>query len=358
MEIGSDEDESWTGNNNISNNNIIAPEFPVMSTPSTKGRKKTTAAAPSLKAALNREAQRALRERKAKYQLELETKVSELGVQNTALMQTIADLRNKVDVLERKNLNLEQLLQANSRLSTPGIAANNVPTQSSCISCNAERIKAIICMDQIKVLEAHISAISGSLIAPPAQQTGQSNSSNLQQRMQLPISNMLPVSEPPNLFHSNLDSMFGFSNSSSTILPVHHELLLDYMDNSIINWNSLAEITNPETQKTHASNNSVEIRNLTTPPMTSEQLYGPIEVESFKITMKCFDSLRNHQELVDNWFDLFQAQSKVSNSREARRLMVKLNHAGRKMFSVASQEEWPKFNELFSIYHQRNVKHE
>ncbi|KAJ3087082.1 hypothetical protein HK100_008486 [Physocladia obscura] len=473
--------------NNSSNNKRPVTEIPSLPRNhpsdyrlgSTKGRKKTTTEAPSHKAALNREAQRALRERKAKYLSELEMKVSKLELRISRGQNEITALKSEVHVLRSANANLERLLRVptsdnssnrittdnytstsqlidahskiNADVNTDNINTNvnaqsSIPQQSSCLSCNAERIKALICMEQIKALEAHIAALSlplqtsstssirqttpfsASLVHTIHRQILQQNQELKQhqqdhcQQFQQPQQELqlhqqqqfqqLEQEQAPNqqnlqqlhfdqyqqlnqqelqqqksstAVETNFDTLFGFHHSSNSNQRLNQELLLDYMDTSIINWNSLSEFidpTSPPTINNNDSNNSLLVGSnnpnfshnntdfnpnnqnfmatfTTNPPKTSEQLYGPLEIESFKITLKCFNSWRKRPELVDNLFDLFQAQSKVTNVREARRIMVKMNRAGRELCQdLIDDEEADKLNEIIAIYHERNAKHE
>ncbi|KAI9328944.1 hypothetical protein BDR26DRAFT_873324 [Obelidium mucronatum] len=91
---------------------------------------------------------------------------------------------------------------------------------------------------------------------------------------------------------------------------------------------------------------------------TSEQLYGAIEVDSFKITLKSLPSLKNRANLVDAYYDLLVEETKVTKPQAARKLLVKLLQAGRELTNACSILDRVKCLETMSVYHERNANHE
>ncbi|KAJ3121267.1 hypothetical protein HK100_012444 [Physocladia obscura] len=312
-----------------------------------RGRKKTLASAPSHKAALNREAQRALRERKANLIKDLDAQIADLDAANAFYKQTLAaavggSVAKELEDLRRANVDLRQQLQqqtVNSAILPPPAASHD------CLHCSSERIKTIICIDQIKVLEAQIQALT----APPAHPNPTPSVTPSPYQPPLPPSLPLPSSSAAAAAsvaqaqaHASQaqvqvqvqDFIFDFNS-----LLANQEVLLDFMDTNIVDWNS------PPASLSLAG--SVFIPpSAATVAKTSEQLYGPMEVDSFKIILKHSTSLRHHPELVDGLFDLLLAQTRVTNVRDARRILVKINRACFRLLEKIDRVEQSKYNEI------------
>ncbi|KAJ3347598.1 hypothetical protein HDU83_001957 [Entophlyctis luteolus] len=354
---------------------------------SNRGRKRSTREAPSHKAALNREAQRALRERKANYIKNLEAQITELAAANgvLALKQQVSatllsppgstgaqldaslgstpqnELSFQIDTLRQRNRDLElQLADA--------VAASErrSPQSRHCITCNSERMKTMICIDQIKVLEGQVGSLQRQIAALLAQLPDDQNS--LTPRLHAStsassISNKDSTSSGEYIF--DLNSMLA-----------NEEVLLDFMQTPI-DWHSEpAPICADAPQKGNyskprASSSSPlspltmtstigSIGNIATSAAakTSEQLFGPMEVETFRIVLKQVPSLRRRPELVDSLFDLLLAQTKITNVRDARRVLVQINRACFNVLEAIDRADKSKYNELFAIFHERNAKHE
>ncbi|KAJ3347599.1 hypothetical protein HDU83_001958 [Entophlyctis luteolus] len=335
---------------------------------SQRGRKKTDCEAPSHKAALNREAQRALRERKAAYVKSLEDKIAELQAANAALASNSSNgnghscshgqvavptpaasdstppfnqqhqQQQQMSSLGfSQSLELESLRSRNQELELKLLTASSsvnsgVSAQTHCINCNSERMKTAICIDQIKVLENQVRSLQNQIASlkstyPPKPSPALILSHN---HSQLPAS--IP---PPPSFVFDLNSMLA-----------NQEVLLDFMDTAI-DWNFPALAL--------GDSSPVSPVNV---PKPSEELFGPMEVDTFKITLKHCTSLRRCPELVDQLFDMLQAETRVTNVRDARKVLVKINRACFRLLENIDRAEKSRYNELFAIFHERNAKHE
>ncbi|KAJ3346682.1 hypothetical protein HDU83_002804 [Entophlyctis luteolus] len=352
------------------------PEFTPLSTQlagtyrpdSNRGRKRSTREAPSHKAALNREAQRALRERKANYIKSLETQIAELSAINNALLSkqqtptvlspppstgppqdsavdsaTSETLSAEIEALRIRNHDLELQL-ADATTSTKR------QPQLHCITCNSERMKTMICIDQIKVLESQVGSLQRQISTLMAQQQQSSFTPHLLSCSSNSSSNNNSAGE----YIFNLNSMLA-----------NEEVLLDFMYTPI-DWHRQPP---PSSSPPTSGANNMSVSSMSSLPSSSssillpttkssEQLFGPMEVETFRIILKQVTSLRRRPELVDGLFDLLLAQTKVTNVRDARRVLVQINRACFNVLEVIDRAEKSKYNELFAIFHERNAKHE
>ncbi|KAJ3070121.1 hypothetical protein HDU98_006839 [Podochytrium sp. JEL0797] len=219
-----------------------------------RGRKQTTEDAPSHKAALNREAQRNLRLRKQKYLADLEAKVVELtkALEATAQEESLLKRRNKV--LEVENETLRRL--------------SNFPhlqPDAACPSCAAERIKAEVCMEQIYSLEQKVEALQ--LNPPPMR---------LQASPLVADNCLLTIPNDPFMY----DVQSPFSTGSQSVSEAFATPSSDMVDIE----NDDAILVNPATGKIACS----------------EELYGPIEIESSKILLKALSSFKFDPERIDH----------------------------------------------------------
>ncbi|KAJ3030474.1 UNVERIFIED_CONTAM: hypothetical protein HDU68_008890 [Siphonaria sp. JEL0065] len=255
---------------------------------SNRGRKKTTTEAPSRKAALNRDAQRALRERKAAYIKDLETKCAQMAATLSQLQQVnnthtsfpspeLMAAKKDVDLLKRRNLELE--------LENSVLKALQPLPPNACISCHSERAKTKICMDQILSLESAVADLKYSL------------------------------------------SPFSANDS----------FLADLIN---IDGGDMDFLTGWEDVK------------------TSEELFGPIEVESFKITVKALPSFKDAHHLVDSFYQLVQAEASMKNTRDARKLLIQICKVYRELMDKCTILDRMKCAELMAIFHERNANHE
>ncbi|KAI9328945.1 hypothetical protein BDR26DRAFT_873326 [Obelidium mucronatum] len=119
---------------------------------------------------------------------------------------------------------------------------------------------------------------------------------------------------------------------------------------------SLNSSQSPET--TYTANASEMDESVWEDVKSAEQLYGPMEVDSFKITVKSLPSFKYRQDFVDEYFDLIEQEAKVATPREARQLLVKIVKANSKVRKVCSVMDRMKCLELTAIFHERNLKQE
>ncbi|KAJ3106561.1 hypothetical protein HK100_003716 [Physocladia obscura] len=278
------------------------------------GRPRTTQEAPSHRAARNRESQRALRDRKAKYISNLEETATRLADENTSLKATLETAQRSVQEARQEIENLRKLLSINDSSGDSSITANK------CLSCTAERIKSSICMQQVETLEVALNKA-------------------LEFQNQATNSNHTTPTTTANNPAFDINSLLQSSNSFSPSSVVQNQLL-DLMDVSLLSW-----IPN----ETPTANSIL---------MTSEELYGPLEVESLRIATIHVTSLRKHPDFVNHIRDLFVAQTKVSDVKEARRILVKFNRALRDLRMKIDFVDYIKLYELYAIYQERNSNHE
>ncbi|KAJ3125430.1 hypothetical protein HK100_010817 [Physocladia obscura] len=265
------------------------------------------------KALLNREAQRALRERRAKRLHELEARVAELSAQNSALSAELEVALNRncncsrgflsgsfdrsIDhssdhgsdrnqaqrhTLAFSDSNFEVGFdELNDELNSNGNDNNN--ETDGCLSCAAERLKNAICMRQIRTLETALRKAKTKGISSLASSA-------------TALTGSVPINPFPPAVNFNLQD-FAFLDR--------------FLDSCIPNSPNLATPAHPE---------------LT---MSSEYLYGPIE-----------------------------AKTKVSNNQDARKALVKYISVFREAFTKVTLLDYPKFNEIFSIFYERNANHQ
>ncbi|KAJ3287888.1 hypothetical protein HDU79_005358, partial [Rhizoclosmatium sp. JEL0117] len=285
---------------------------------SNRGRKKTNEDAPSRKAELNRNAQRALRDRKKQYVTDLETKVAELTAalkeaqsgttnpkplnlsQSQTQVQPTPQHIQELEALRKRNVELQIECQMfkHCTASAPILA-------HGCLSCAAERMKNAICTDQIVALERLVYELKAS------QQT--TIISTPPQPMQLTDPFLFDIQQSP----------FHFSNSS-----LDGAMNLDFL------------LEESEDKK------------------TSEQLYGPIEVESFIITIKALPSLKERGTFIDNYFELAVKETRITSQKAARKLLIEFVRRFKQLIDFTSIMDRHKLMEIFSIFHERNAKHE
>ncbi|KAJ3078702.1 hypothetical protein HDU99_000422 [Rhizoclosmatium hyalinum] len=91
---------------------------------------------------------------------------------------------------------------------------------------------------------------------------------------------------------------------------------------------------------------------------TSEELYGPIEVESFIITIKALPSLKDRGAFIDSYFELAVKETRITSQKAARKLLIEFVRRGKEFIDFTSIMDRHKLMEIFSIYHERNAKHE
>ncbi|KAJ3023461.1 UNVERIFIED_CONTAM: hypothetical protein HDU68_008599 [Siphonaria sp. JEL0065] len=91
---------------------------------------------------------------------------------------------------------------------------------------------------------------------------------------------------------------------------------------------------------------------------SSESLFGPIETESAVISLKALDSLKLIPEAVDAVFEMYIHQSRVSDPKEARKLIFKSVKSVVHLLDNCSIMDRAKATEIFSVFQQRNRQHE
>ncbi|ORY39818.1 hypothetical protein BCR33DRAFT_719642 [Rhizoclosmatium globosum] len=90
--------------------------------------------------------------------------------------------------------------------------------------------------------------------------------------------------------------------------------------------------------------------------LTSEELYGPLEVDAGRLMMRTIPSLKGSSD-PDRMFDLLVEHSRASDFTTAKRIKLKLIRTGSRMMQQTSADDRPALFELIAIMQERNLNH-
>ncbi|KAJ3106925.1 CSN-associated deubiquitinating enzyme Ubp12 [Physocladia obscura] len=88
-----------------------------------------------------------------------------------------------------------------------------------------------------------------------------------------------------------------------------------------------------------------------------EELYGPVEVESFKSKIKAMEPFRYRPKVVDRTFDLYLRTSKATETRTARSLMLKIIRETLRLLDRCGIVERVQVIETIAEYRLKYTKH-
>ncbi|KAJ3023963.1 UNVERIFIED_CONTAM: hypothetical protein HDU68_008362 [Siphonaria sp. JEL0065] len=335
----------------------------------------------------NREAQRALRERKAAYVSELEAKVKE----GDELRRRIVELETEVAVLRRLTL----------PNNGPGaVIAYQTNPIGSCPLCAAERLKTSICMDQIAALEAQISHMrsegealktqtlmsmvccananciytggDGGL-SRVSQETPPDPMDSIPRTVETSISRCSSSQQTQSCCSSPSKQCTSQSQACSSSKLCSNQTQTPTIQKS--RCCSASGTCSSASTNSHARNiapsSSADALLSTCSPVpatptpsdtstirfaTSQELYGPMEIESTIIALKQIPSLVN-SPAVDEMCALLVQHSCIGDSKTARRHLIKMARTTVKVFDSCTIVDRMKAVEIFSLFQQRNANH-
>ncbi|KAJ3289889.1 hypothetical protein HDU79_003702 [Rhizoclosmatium sp. JEL0117] len=278
---------------------------------SNRGRRKTNSEPASKRIAQNRENQRIHRERKAAYLADLEQKVAQLSSLSSSSTSTpttpsatdskLALALARINELEAEVAFLKQTSGALDLVVASGLLP--------CASCVAERIKTTVQMDQIRNLEARLAQIEAENVLLKG-----------------------IIATPPGTVSQSVPGSGGTANGNGLFGDFSMDMELDALFASLIPPDEMNR--------------------------SSEELFGPLEIESARIALSAVDSLKDKKEAVDTMFETYLAQSRVSNPKEARKLIFKSVRAIVQLLDECSILDRSKVAEIFSVFQARNALHE
>ncbi|KAJ3078701.1 hypothetical protein HDU99_000421 [Rhizoclosmatium hyalinum] len=276
---------------------------------SNRGRRKTNSEPASKRIAQNRENQRIHRERKAAYLADLEQKVvqlSSLTSSSTSTPTTPSATDSKLALALARINELEAEVAFLKQTSGALVVASGL---LPCASCVAERIKTTVQMDQIRNLEARLAQIEAENVLLKG-----------------------IIATPPGTVSPLVPGSGGTANGSTLFGDFSMDMELDALFASLIPPDEMNR--------------------------SSEELFGPLEIESARIALSAVDSLKDKKEAVDTMFETYLAQSRVSNPKEARKLIFKSVRAIVQLLDECSILDRSKVAEIFSVFQARNALHE
>ncbi|KAJ3012670.1 UNVERIFIED_CONTAM: hypothetical protein HDU68_001079, partial [Siphonaria sp. JEL0065] len=222
----------------------------------------------------------------------------------------VKDLETQVATLNREAKQMDAIKERMAQLEFE----NSLLKSSSTGYMNIEKSICASCL----IKDIRIRTLESQLLTPQA--TGDANS--------LSATSASPptfIQLPP---HSDSTSTLGNELISSNVLDF--DTVMDDLD--------------------------VFLSSIAPRPITAEELYGPAEVESTRLSLQMIPSLKNCPH-VSEICDLFAGFARTSDILTLKRNMLKYVRAIDSMFRSCHVLDKPRVFEIFAMHYERNLLH-
>ncbi|KAJ3059557.1 hypothetical protein HDU98_004458, partial [Podochytrium sp. JEL0797] len=220
-----------------------------------------------------------------------------------------------IEGLERENAELKRRLaelETSQSIATPLEGPSTASTDHTTISNSWDKFNHIVMQEKLTLMESRISSLE---LENTALRAGT-------------VPSLLSTPDPSGLYGTNpMGSLlmdFGFTDD----------------------WLELMNVTPP----------AVVTDSVSETCKSAEEVYGPVEVESSKISFKGLRSLR-HLNLPEQLMGLIQQQSRTVATEELVKLQVQLSTVGQTLLNSCSMVDRQRCIEISAVFFERN-KHQ
>ncbi|KAJ3115319.1 hypothetical protein HK100_001375 [Physocladia obscura] len=310
-----------------------------------RGRRKVSAIGGTDRQVFLREQQRAFRDRKQKYFMNLEEKCKALEAEIHALRVAAAGVSiNSFCTTSATNSNQSQTNGENAAATLANAEAETIPAEIETVLCLNP-----VCAAQTAALKAYIAQLQ-------SQQTNAMQKSLTSTSITLTSANLNGSSSPKSQNSSEPFTIVPFQNnkqlpfSNANLFGLNHsdsvDLNLDWLINDIseITGMSAIEVSNA----IPAARSRFEQGYTTI--LSSEQLYGPAPIEDFKRKMKEIESLQADMKVVDRVSDIYVRLTRTTDTKTARVLYLRMVREANRLLALCTVVERVQVVEIISEF--------